>query len=78
MLAAVESAGRWGEVGAAYVIPRLGADPDADELCEFARARLAKYKVPVHWNIVLELPRTGSGKVRKPDLRKRSHDSTQS
>jgi fatty-acyl-CoA synthase len=60
---------RWGEVGAAFVVPDPDARPDSEDLCDFVRARLAGYKVPVHWRFVDELPRTGSGKVRKPDLR---------
>ena len=60
---------RWGEVGAAYVVPRPGATLDVNDLRAFARTRLANYKVPVHWHLTDDLPRTGSGKVRKPDLR---------
>jgi fatty-acyl-CoA synthase len=60
---------RWGEVGAAYVVPVSGAEIAADELKQFLRARLAAYKVPVHIHVVDDLPRTGSGKVLKQVLR---------
>ena len=58
---------RWGEVGAAFVILRAGADPAA--LDGWLRGRIAAYKVPKHWRFVADLPRTPSGKVVKPRLR---------
>ncbi|MDX8049766.1 long-chain fatty acid--CoA ligase [Lentzea sp. BCCO 10_0798] len=61
---------RWGEVGRAFVRPRDGALVDAAGLREFLLPRLAKYKIPVHVEVVAELPRTGSGKVLKPALRR--------
>ncbi|MEU7474775.1 long-chain fatty acid--CoA ligase [Lentzea sp. NPDC042327] len=61
---------RWGEVGRAFVRPRDGASLDAPSLREFLLPRLAKYKIPVHVEVVAELPRTGSGKVLKPALRR--------
>jgi acyl-CoA synthetase (AMP-forming)/AMP-acid ligase II len=35
----------------------------------FLRGRLATYKIPVYVDVVADLPRTGSGKVRKGPLR---------
>jgi fatty-acyl-CoA synthase len=61
---------RWGEVGRAFVRPREGAVLDAAGLREFLLPRLAKYKIPVHVEVVDQLPRTGSGKVLKPALRR--------
>ena len=60
---------RWGEVGRAFVRYAAGGGPSPEELREFLLARLAKYKVPVHVDVVRRLPRTGSGKVRKAELR---------
>ncbi|MEV7805454.1 long-chain fatty acid--CoA ligase [Microbispora sp. NPDC088329] len=62
---------KWGEVGRAFVVPRPGADVTPGELRDFLRPRLARYKLPVYVDIVGELPKTGSGKIRKPDLRRR-------
>ena len=67
--------GRWGEVGAAYVVAQPDLPVDADELRAFLRTRLAHYKVPVHVHLVDDLPRTASGKVRKPTLREMSQDT---
>ncbi|WGM48129.1 Long-chain-fatty-acid--CoA ligase FadD13 [Brevundimonas sp. NIBR10] len=60
---------RWGEVGVCAM-----SHVDADEtLAERVRthlaSRLAGYKLPRHVLVVEALPRTGSGKVRKGDLR---------
>ncbi|WP_405974900.1 long-chain fatty acid--CoA ligase [Streptomyces sp. NBC_00988] len=60
---------RWGEVPRAFVVFRPGEDAGAEELREFCRTRLAKFKVPARFDIVDELPRTPSGKVLKRTLR---------
>ncbi|WP_285640484.1 long-chain fatty acid--CoA ligase [Lentzea sp. NBRC 102530] len=61
---------RWGEVGRAFVRPHDGVAFDVPALREFLLPRLAKYKIPVHVSVVSSLPRTGSGKVLKPALRR--------
>jgi fatty-acyl-CoA synthase len=60
----------WGEIGAAWVVPAAGADPSADELVEWCRARLAKFKRPRHvlFTSPEGLPRTPTGKVKKHEL----------
>ncbi|NUU22355.1 MAG: long-chain fatty acid--CoA ligase [Streptomycetaceae bacterium] len=60
---------RWGEVPRAFVVFRPGAGVSAEELQEFCRARLAKFKVPARVDVIDELPRTPSGKVLKRNLR---------
>ncbi|MFB9527251.1 acyl-CoA synthetase [Nonomuraea roseola] len=61
----------WGEVGRAFVVRRQGADVTEDELRGFLLRRLAKYKIPRYFEMVDDLPRTGSGKIHKPALRDR-------
>jgi acyl-CoA synthetase (AMP-forming)/AMP-acid ligase II len=61
----------WNEVPAAYVVLAPGAAVEAEDLIEFCRARLAKYKVPKAVRFVDELPRNPSGKVLKRVLRDR-------
>lgn len=58
---------RLGEVGLAFV--ETVGDCDEDELIDFAKARLARFKVPKYVRIVDELPRTASGKIQKYVLR---------
>jgi fatty-acyl-CoA synthase len=60
---------KWGEVGLAVVVPAPGAEPDAEALRTALRARLAGFKMPRHVEFVPELPKTATGKIRKPDLR---------
>jgi len=56
---------QWGEVGRAYVESKDGGNVDVEEVFAFARARLARYKVPKEVVIVDALPRNPSGKVQK-------------
>ncbi len=58
---------RWGEVVTAVVV--LREPVDADELIAHCRGRLAGFKSPRRVEIVDELPRNGSGKVLKHELR---------
>jgi fatty-acyl-CoA synthase len=46
-------------------------DVDADALVEYARERLARYKVPKRFEFG-ELPRTSTGKIQKTVLRDRA------
>jgi acyl-CoA synthetase (AMP-forming)/AMP-acid ligase II len=57
------------EVGFAYVIPQVGKEVDAAELSQWARTRLANYKVPKRFIIRQELPLLPVGKVDKVRLR---------
>ncbi len=59
----------WGESVHAVVVRRPDADLDADALRAFAREHLAGYKVPRSVDFVAEIPKTGSGKVLKRELR---------
>jgi fatty-acyl-CoA synthase len=56
---------RWGEVGIAFVV---ADDATEEELIEWCRARLARFKVPKSLRFVAEIPRNGMGKVQKQDL----------
>jgi fatty-acyl-CoA synthase len=60
---------RWGEVPVAFVTARGGDGLDGDDLREFARARIAHFKVPKHIFIVDDLPKTATGKIQKFALR---------
>ena len=61
----------WGEVGLAVVVPSPGTAPDPEDLRARLRTRLAGFKVPAHVELTDELPKTATGKIRKPDLRAR-------
>jgi fatty-acyl-CoA synthase len=61
---------KWGEVPKALVILKNGAQAGEIELIEHCRTQLAHYKCPRSVEFVDSLPRTGTGKVLKRELRK--------
>jgi acyl-CoA synthetase (AMP-forming)/AMP-acid ligase II len=60
----------WGEAVHAIVVIRPGANLPQDQIAAFARQHLAGYKVPRSFSFMTEIPRTGSGKILKRELRK--------
>ncbi len=66
---------RMGEVGCAWVVSQDPDPPDAAELIEHCRRRLARFKVPAHVLYLRadELPTTATGKVQKFRLIERAH-----
>jgi fatty-acyl-CoA synthase len=56
---------RWGECGAAFVV---AGGVTEEELVEWCRARLARFKVPVSVRFVEEIPRNSLGKIEKQSL----------
>ena len=61
---------KWGEVPFAFIELKEGAQASAEELADFARARLAAYKVPRRFSFG-PLPRTATGKIQKFILRQK-------
>ena len=61
----------WGEVPKALVVLKPGARANESELIDHCRARLAHYKCPRSVEYLESLPRTGTGKILKRDLRKK-------
>jgi fatty-acyl-CoA synthase/long-chain acyl-CoA synthetase len=59
----------WGESVHAVVVPVPGAELSAEQVVAHAREHLAGYKIPRSISFAGELPKTGSGKVLKRDLR---------
>ena len=67
----------WGEAVHAIVVLRDGSPLKDDDIAAFAREHLASYKVPRSISYMDEIPRTGSGKILKRDLRKPFWDGFQ-
>ena len=63
---------KWGEVPVAFVTTRGGRQLDEEEVRDFLRARLARFKVPKRIAVMDELPKTGTGKIQKFVLRERA------
>ena len=59
----------WGESVHAVVVARPGAELGSGSVTAYARERLAGYKVPRSVSFVDEIPKTGSGKILKRELR---------
>src|SRR5437588_9021376 len=62
---------KWGEVPKALVVLKPNAVATEPELIEFCRLHLAHYKCPRSFEFVVSLPKTGTGKILKKDLRKK-------
>ncbi len=62
---------KWGEVPKALVVLKPGAHLSETELVEFCRLHLAHYKCPKSIEFVSNLPKTGTGKILKRELRKK-------
>ena len=56
---------KWGEVGKAFIQPTPEGQPDKQALRDWCRRNLAAYKVPRHFTIVQDFPRTAAGKIQK-------------
>lgn len=58
------------EAVAAVVVASASGALSADEVMEYCRGHLSKFKVPTVVRFVEELPKTSIGKIRKDELRK--------
>jgi len=58
-----------GETGKAFVVLKENEEADAEEIIEFCRKNLARYKVPTLVEFRQELPKSHVGKVLKKILR---------
>ena len=62
---------RWGEVPKALVVLKPGFQPSETELLEFCRSHLSHYKCPRSAEFLDSLPKTGTGKLLKRELREK-------
>lgn len=62
---------RWGEVPKAFVVPEPDQTPSEKELLHHCRRLLARFKVPRSVELVEDLPKGGTGKILKRELRER-------
>jgi acyl-CoA synthetase (AMP-forming)/AMP-acid ligase II len=65
-----------GAVGAAFVIPKSGANVSLENVVGFCKGQIASYKTPGHVVCVSDFPRTAMGKVRKRELRQTHFQET--
>ena len=62
---------KWGETPCAFDEMKPGHRATSEELIEWCRARLARYKCPRHI-VFADIPKTSTGKVQKFALRERA------
>ena len=60
---------KYGEVVGAFVRRSAGSEITEEDVQEYARARMARYKAPKHVFFVEQFPLTASGKIQKYKLR---------
>ena len=60
---------KWGETGCVVAVFKEGESASLADVLAHLDGRLARYKLPMHLHEVSELPRGGSGKVLKYQLR---------
>lgn len=56
---------RYGEVLAAWIIPKEGVDLTEEEVKQFCYDNIAHYKIPAYYRFVTEYPMTITGKIQK-------------
>ena len=62
---------KWGETPCAFVVLKPGAVVNEQQVLEFCRSKLARYKIPKKI-VFSELPKTSTGKIRKSVLREQA------
>ncbi len=60
---------RYGEDVAVFIITREGSKIDAEDVRDFCKNKIARYKIPRYVFFVDQYPLTGSGKIQKYKLR---------
>jgi acyl-CoA synthetase (AMP-forming)/AMP-acid ligase II len=60
---------KWGETVKAFVVLKASQEATEQEIIQFCKEKIAHYKAPKSIDFIGALPRTGSGKINKKDLR---------
>jgi fatty-acyl-CoA synthase len=66
---------KWAERPVAYVVVRAGAELSGDDVREHLRPLVARWWLPEDVIFLAELPKTGSGKFSKTELRRMLGDT---
>ena len=59
----------WGEAGMALIVPRPGQTITEEEVHEYLKDKVARFKHPKHIRFVADLPLTATMKVKKVELK---------
>ena len=63
---------KYGEEVGAFIILNEGAEMQPEDVRDFCRGKIARYKTPKYVFFVKEFPLTGSGKIQKFKLKELS------
>ncbi len=66
---------KWGETPCAFIELKLGASVTAEELRDFCRQHMARFKVPKTF-VFRAIPKTSTGKIQKFELRQIARSTT--
>ncbi|MFW9975223.1 MAG: long-chain fatty acid--CoA ligase [Candidatus Thorarchaeota archaeon] len=59
---------KWGEVGKAVIVLKPKSSLTEEEILEYLVGKLARYKIPKHYEFRKELPKSAAGKILKREL----------
>jgi acyl-CoA synthetase (AMP-forming)/AMP-acid ligase II len=62
---------KWGEAVKAVVVLKSGERATEEEIIQYCKQHIARYKAPKSVDFLSELPKTGSGKIFKKGLKER-------
>lgn len=62
---------KWGEVGKGFIVPSGDGGITVEEIQEFLKGKIARYKYPAKYQFLRELPLTATMKVKKVELREK-------
>jgi fatty-acyl-CoA synthase len=65
---------KFGEEVGAFVIPKAGYEFTEEDIRDFCRGKISRYKVPKYISFIKSYPMTASGKVQKYKLRELAHE----
>ncbi|HFA51321.1 MAG TPA: long-chain fatty acid--CoA ligase [Bacteroidetes bacterium] len=60
---------KWGEVGKAYIVKKTNAGLNKNDLMDFCKSKLAKFKVPKFFVFINKLPKNDMGKIDREALK---------
>jgi fatty-acyl-CoA synthase len=63
---------KWGEVGKAFIVLKSGESMTKEEIRKHFDGKLARYKIPKHYEFREDLPKSAAGKILKRELEDKS------
>ncbi len=63
---------QWGEVGKSFIVKKQDAQLTENELFEFLKTQLAKFKIPKYITFLDALPKSDTGKINKKQLKEQA------